>query len=58
VMLSRARSGVPGGAANSCFRAFNHLQRMVFDHLLGESVSEPTPVVPIVVHWPISVPSG
>jgi hypothetical protein len=58
VMLSRPRSGVPGGAANRYFRASVHLKRMVFDHLLGESVSEPTPTVPIVVHWPFSVPSG
>jgi hypothetical protein len=58
VMLSRARSGVAGGAANRCCRAFNHLKRMVLNHLLGESVSEPTPLLPIVVHWPFSVPSG
>ena len=53
-MLSRARSCVAGGAANRRCRAFNHLKRMVFNHLLGESVSEPTPLLPIVVHWPFS----
>ena len=57
-MLSREPSCVAAGAANRPCRALNHLKRMVFDHLLGESVSEPVPAAPIVVHWPFSVPSG
>jgi len=58
VMLSRARAGVAGGTANKPCSALSHLKRMTFDQLLGESVSEPMPGAPIVVHWPFSVPSG
>ena len=60
-MLSRVRSFARGGAANQLSRALIHLKRMAdptSGHLLGVSVSVPMPLIPTVVHWPFSVPSG